>query len=73
MPDVDDPAAVVDVFRRDLETTPTHVRDRLRPVLAGLDHVVAGGDLGPDGAGGPGRRLLGWTVGRHWLDDRSEP
>jgi hypothetical protein len=41
----------------------------LAPVVHGLDHVLAGGrfdDLGrtPDGKG---RRLLGWSVGPHWL------
>jgi hypothetical protein len=33
---------------------------RLRPALAGLGQVVAGGS-------DPGPRVLGWTVGPHWI------
>jgi hypothetical protein len=42
--------------------------DRLRPAVAGLAHVVAGGRFTTDGTvdGGTGRRFLGWTVGEHW-------
>ncbi|MFO7562690.1 MAG: hypothetical protein R6X02_08595 [Enhygromyxa sp.] len=43
---------------------------RLIPVHEGLRMVHEGGRFGSDGLdprGGPGRRLLGWTVGRHWL------
>jgi hypothetical protein len=36
---------------------------RLLPAVAGLEHVLAGGDADS----GEGRRLLGWTVGPHWL------
>jgi hypothetical protein len=37
--------------------------DRLGALVAGLEHVVTGGDL-DDVAG---RRFLGWSVGPHWL------
>jgi hypothetical protein len=36
-------------------------------VLDGLGHVLAGGTFDDAGVGGNGRRLLGWTVGRHWM------
>ncbi|MFC9971940.1 hypothetical protein ACFVH6_13715 [Spirillospora sp. NPDC127200] len=40
-----------------------HVQDRLAPVLAGLDEVVAGGTVTR------GRRFTGWAVGGHWMLD----
>ncbi|MEE6259987.1 hypothetical protein [Plantactinospora sonchi] len=70
LPGGDDPRAVVDELWEDLRAAPEQVRDRLTPVLAGLGYVAAGGEFAPDGTGGAGRRLLGWTVGRHWLDNR---
>lgn len=41
----------------------------LRPVADGLVHAAAGGRFDESGLaiGGPGRRFLGWSVGRHWL------
>jgi Tfp pilus assembly protein PilV len=36
-------------------------------VVEGLRQVAAGGRFGPDGVVGGGRRLLGWSVGPHWL------
>lgn len=43
----------------------------LVPVAQGLRHVVVDGGsfdaLGRAYNGGPGRRFLGWSVGRHWL------
>ncbi|MEV4052451.1 hypothetical protein AB0J55_14820 [Amycolatopsis sp. NPDC049688] len=41
---------------------------RFAPAVAGLAHVVAGGRFTEQGFApdGPGRRLLGWTTGRHW-------
>ncbi|MGW4807146.1 hypothetical protein [Kitasatospora sp. NPDC004272] len=42
---------------------------RLAPAVAGLALVAAGGEFEDDGTAGKGsaRRLLGWTVGPHWL------
>lgn len=42
-------------------------RRRFEPVVAGVEAVAAGNRFGADGQLGDGRRLLGWTVGRHWL------
>jgi hypothetical protein len=42
----------------------------LRPAVEGLVHVAAGGTVDNDGTAGNGRRLLGWSVERHWLDRR---
>jgi hypothetical protein len=45
------------------------LRQRVTPVVAGLAAVVSGAEFASDGrheASG-GRRLLGWSVGRHWL------
>jgi hypothetical protein len=42
---------------------------RFAPVLSGLKAIVAGEHFDADGVhhGSGGRRLLGWSVGRHWL------
>ena len=42
----------------------------LAPVVAGLQHVLDGERFDGTGrtADGRGRRLLGWSVGPHWLD-----
>lgn len=41
---------------------------RLAPAYAGLRTIYAGGRFDAQGhEEGGGRRLLGWTVGRHWL------
>ncbi|MGY1829755.1 hypothetical protein ACI8AA_04910 [Geodermatophilus sp. SYSU D01180] len=55
--------------RRLLEATSTGTAVELRPVVDGLAHVVAGGRFHAAGVadGGAGRRLLGWSVGEHWL------
>lgn len=38
------------------------------PAVAGLRQVLRGDRFGPDGSTpAGGRRLLGWTTGRHWL------
>ncbi|MEO3819515.1 hypothetical protein [Plantactinospora sp. B24E8] len=67
LPGGDDPRTVVDGLWEDLRAAPEPARNLLTPVLAGLGYVAAGGGFAPDGTGGAGRRLLGWTVGRHWL------
>ncbi|WP_280725309.1 hypothetical protein [Kitasatospora sp. MAA4] len=45
---------------------------RLAPAMAGLALVASGGEFEHDGTAGDGtsRRLLGWTVGPHWLLSR---
>ncbi len=55
--------------RRLLHATTTRPGRQLRPVAEGLAHVHAGGRFTAAGIadGGTGRRLLGWSVGRHWL------
>ena len=47
-----------------LEACQADVVARLRPAVDGLSHVVAGGTLDGDA---PGRRVLGWSVDRHWM------
>ncbi|GAB7103089.1 hypothetical protein JCM4814A_14030 [Streptomyces phaeofaciens JCM 4814] len=42
---------------------PAHVGARLAPALTGLRQVDEGGAADD----GEGRRLLGWTTGKHWL------
>jgi hypothetical protein len=48
---------------------------RLGPAIAGLGHAVAGGRFTAAGTvdGRPGRRLLGWCAGPHWLLDEAAP
>jgi len=42
---------------------PAHVGARLAPALTGLRQANEGGAADD----GEGRRLLGWTTGKHWL------
>lgn len=54
--------------RRHLEQQNTSLRERLSPALSGLEWIAGGGSFDPHGMGGiagEGRRLLGWTTGRH--------
>ncbi len=55
--------------RRLHDATTTGNASQLRPVVDGLSHVLAGGRFDELGVaeGGTGRRLLGWSVGEHWL------
>ena len=55
--------------RRLREATAAGTAGELRPVVEGLAHVLAGGHFDSAGVadGGGGRRLLGWSVGEHWL------
>jgi hypothetical protein len=63
-----DPRTILKLLDRNLDAAPPAVRTRIRPALAGLAHVAAGGHVTADGTAGPGRRLIGWTVaGPHWL------
>lgn len=43
------------------------LQERFSLAVAGLRHVVEGGEFGSDGSCPAGRRFLGWSVGRHWL------
>jgi hypothetical protein len=52
-----------------LAAQPNHLRTRMAPAVAGLEHVIAGGRFDPQGQAGAGRRLLGWTTTRHWMLD----
>ncbi|MFC8719599.1 hypothetical protein [Kitasatospora sp. NPDC057198] len=56
-----------------LDTIAAERPARLAPAVAGLALVAAGGEFETDGTAGNGtaRRLLGWTVGPHWLLGRS--
>jgi hypothetical protein len=62
----DHPAQFVRDARERLVAQPDHVRSRMDPALDGLDTVISGGSL--DGKESvQGERLLGWTVGPHWI------
>lgn len=41
---------------------------RFMPALVGLSAIAAGQRFDASGRVGDGRRYLGWSVGRHWLD-----
>ena len=64
-----DDEAQTAAVRRLLDATASGTARQLRPVVDGLAHVVAGGRFRSDGTadGGTGRRLLGWSLGEHWL------
>jgi hypothetical protein len=54
--------------RGHLEQQNTSLRERLSPALSGLEWIAGGGTFDPHGIGGiagEGRRILGWTTGRH--------
>lgn len=68
-PDVGDARAVIDRFHADLAQAPEPVRERIGPALIGLGCVAAGGRFADEGTPAGGRRLLGWTTGRHWLQE----
>jgi len=69
LPGVVDPGGVIDRFHADLVDAPEPVRRRVAPALVGLGYVAAGGQFTDEGTPAGGRRLLGWTTGRHWLQD----
>jgi hypothetical protein len=46
---------------------PAHVAAVMGPVVGGLRDVADGTPFDRDGTTEHGRRLLGWTVGRHWV------
>jgi hypothetical protein len=43
---------------------------KLQPAVDGLVYIATGGTVDNDGTAGTARRLLGWSVERHWLDRR---
>ena len=59
-------AAFLAAMRADLERAPD-VAARMRPVVDGLAHVLAGGRFDATGRAGDAHRLLGWTTERHPL------
>lgn len=68
--EADEQARVLGQLGATLSDSPSAWQTRMVPAHAGLRAVFEGGSFTPDGrdrAGGPGRRLLGWTLGRHWL------
>jgi hypothetical protein len=69
LPGFCDDEAQTAAVRRLLYATVSGSAQQLRPIVDGLTHVVAGGRFSPAGLadGGTGRRLLGWSVGEHWL------
>jgi hypothetical protein len=67
VPDAGDPRPVIDGFHADLAAAPETVRTRLRPAVAGLGHVAAGGRFTGERTPADGRRLLGWVTGPHWM------
>jgi len=62
-------AAFIAFAEAHLKAQGSEVETRLRPALTGLSMVASGGRFGSDGidAATGGRRLLGWSVGRHWM------
>jgi hypothetical protein len=62
-----DPRRVLDQLHAELAEAPDRIRERLTPALVGLGYVAAGGRFTDDRTPAGGRRLLGWTTGRHWL------
>ena len=55
--------------RARVDEQPAHVAAVMTPVLGGLRDVMDGAGFDQDGRSENGRRLLGWTVGRHWVLD----
>jgi hypothetical protein len=65
----DEQRRVLEQLGASLAGSPSDWASRMRPAYAGLRAVFDGSSFdaeGRDRAGGPGRRLLGWTLGPHW-------
>jgi hypothetical protein len=73
MPDIGDALSAIDQFHADLAHAPEPIRQRVAPALVGLGYVAAGGRFADGGTPAGGRRLLGWTTGRHWLQEPVAP
>ncbi|MFG2044885.1 hypothetical protein [Dactylosporangium sp. NPDC048998] len=69
LPGAGDPRATIDELRAELAGAPSSVRARLTPAVVGLAYVAAGGRFTDDCTPAGGRRLLGWTTRRHWMQD----
>jgi hypothetical protein len=67
--DAGDSHRVIDQFHADLADAPDRVRQRVSPALIGLGHIAAGGRFVDERGPAGGQRLLGWTTGRHWLQE----
>ena len=72
MPGSGDPRGLIDRCHAELADAPEPVRQRLTPALVGLGYVAAGGRFTDEHTPAGGRRLLGWTTGRHWLQETGE-
>ncbi|HYI56976.1 MAG TPA: hypothetical protein VEX66_02330 [Microlunatus sp.] len=51
----------------EVAATPTGEREPMRAVLGGLSDIGAGGRFDHEGVSVHGRRLVGWTLRRHWV------
>ncbi|GMK57993.1 hypothetical protein CspeluHIS016_0500250 [Cutaneotrichosporon spelunceum] len=58
----DDVAGILEEMDKDRSALPA-----LGLVIDGLKDVIAGGSFDAEGKSGHGRRLLGWTLGPHWI------
>ncbi|BEI82144.1 hypothetical protein CcaverHIS002_0300120 [Cutaneotrichosporon cavernicola] len=65
----DEVAAIIEEMDKDRSALPA-----LGLVIDGLKDVVGGGTFDAEGKSPQGRRLLGWTLGPHWiLEDARKP
>jgi hypothetical protein len=64
----DEQRGLVDWMREHLSEQSPEFRDRFKPALDGLVAAVKGSPVDRSG----GRRLLGWSVGKHWLMPANE-
>jgi hypothetical protein len=69
LPGTSDPRGVIDQFRTDVADASEPVRHCIAPALVGLGYIAAGGRFTDERTPAGGRRLLGWTTERHWLQE----
>lgn len=66
--EVDSVKSTLKLLHEHFETRGGQFKARFEPALLGLREVAAGSRFGEDGSlPSGGRRLLGWTTGKHWL------
>lgn len=66
--DVDSVNSTLKLLQEHFETRGSEFKVRFEPALLGLREVAAGSRFSEDGSlPSGGRRLLGWTTGKHWL------